>query len=1209
MPVHRHHVPSYWPRFIAITSCLALLGWLGNYTSLPLLFGIDFIFGSIASFVALALLGPRSAIIVALIASSYTWLLWNHPYAIAIFGAEVAFVALWHHLRPQHNLVYADVCYWLLLGIPLVLFFYQYFLNVGFEQSVFIGTKQAMNGVFNLLCANLLVLAARSVDFKGLQASRFCQLSIRNLTFNLVLGVVLLVGTTPIIIYQYQLSTLLEQDLEEEMAVTAKLLAAHAYLNESPSELQQWLAELPLDEALFIELQKNGTRIQRGAVPQINEYDATSNSKLTHLTLFVDGKQKSIIQQWNQGIYVYQQTSGDWNILLGRPANKVVQKLQARKQGAFLLLNGLVLLAILLAQVLSKIIETPLQQLRRRTHSIGAQSPDEKTADTASNIIEFRLLFEAFRDMAERLDNSLSELKNTNDTLEQRVENRTKDIQRLSLVASTTTNGVVILNNKHEIVWTNQAFHKMLAKNNNRVWSKPFIPFLRMRDNAQKTAFEQAIVNEDRFSMQLDILNDEHNKLWVDLEWINTTQEKHGHEGVIVILSDITAEKRINDELTHYAARLESINIAQEKAKQLAEGAALAKSQFMASMSHEIRTPLNGVVGMLGLLTRSEQSEQQNHYTQLALHSAESLLNIINEILDFSKIEAGQLHIERLDFDIIKLISDFAATAAVRAQEKGIELYLDATALEHTKINSDSSRILQILNNLMGNAIKFTEQGHVQLDVHISEDNQGQHQLECTVSDTGIGIEAHVLPHLFEAFTQADASTTRKYGGTGLGLAITKQLCEILEGQLEVDSVPGQGSRFSFRIPIDIASDDQPASRLWPDLANQNILVVDDLEHRRALTLRYLSHTGAHIIGCASLDANTDVDVQWLLAGPESINAIEALRASGKLSQCHILLLCSHSKREELVAIGRWVNFHHLPIPLTPLAMEHLLPNATPRIETTNKQPRTRCIGKLLLVEDNHVNQELARSLLEDMGYHVRMAANGAEAMDHLIDTPRQDAFDLVLMDCQMPEMDGYTATRHIRNGKAGHFNKDIPIIAMTANAMHGDRERCMEAGMSDYLTKPLDFDLVEKVLGNWLANESPKPIATEVATPDSQPTSAPTEELVWDKADALKRVRQREDRLRSLIELFLRDMPARCEKIEQSVQDNNLEDIQRVAHEIKGVAGNISAKCLYKTARELELACKEKRATQPLFERLKQEMQRTTQAFNNYLEQPAQQV
>ncbi|UTA46957.1 ATP-binding protein [Simiduia sp. 21SJ11W-1] len=1242
MPVQRSTATTAWPNYLGLTAALSLLGWLGNYTSLPLLFGIDFIFGSIASVLALALLGPAAAIAVAAIASSYTWLLWSHPYAIIIFTAEIAFLSLCYRYRPKMNLVFADVAYWFVIGIPLVLLFYQYFLKLGFDQSLFIGTKQAMNGIFNLLCANLLILFARSRGLALLENSNFCPITIRNLTFNLVLGIVLLVGALPVVINQHQTGKLLEREIGDELAIVGNLIAGDAQHAPTGEDIQARLANLPITGALFVEAMREDQYFSRGDVPPLAHFEAVALKHKQQLTLYKDTRQKSAIQRWNKGVYVYQTQAGGWKINVGKSASTLVTKLQSAKQDAFVLLNVLLALAILLSQILGRIVEAPLLQLRQLTHRIGAEDATLEAESTPSQIKEFKLLFEAFSDMASRLDQSVRKLQEANDTLELRVERRTRDIQRLSMVASTTTNGVTILDNQHNIVWSNRAFHKILLEDNQTVEGADFASLLRIRNTEAEAEFLQNVQHKRRFTQALEVLNAQHEKVWLAVEWITTNQQEHGHDGYIALITDITTERQAADELARYAARLEDINQEQDKARQSAENAARVKSEFLASMSHEIRTPLNGVVGMLGLLQRGEQSEQQAHYTQLALRSAESLLGIINEILDFSKIESGQLALEHLDFDLVKLLAEFAASSSLRAQEKGIAFYLDATALEYTLINSDPSRILQILNNLIGNAIKFTEQGHVQLDVRLVSNGTGKYQLECAVTDTGIGIEQSVLPNLFNAFTQADASTTRKYGGTGLGLAITKQLCELLGGSLTVTSKPGQGSCFTACIPIEMPDNNQRAADAWPELEGQRLVIVDSNAHQRALTERYLQHTGATIAAAEEFPESFSPEPQWLILCPESITALEAQHADGKLRQCRALVLCSHATRADLVSLGHWQNVLHLSTPLTGLSGKELTPeNVSAHDKTDNLDKPYQYVGRLLLVEDNHVNQELARTLLEDMGYHVSMAGNGAEALDHLMETPRQDAFDLVLMDCQMPEMDGYTATRLIRNGKAGSLNADIPIIAMTANAMKGDREQCIAAGMNDYISKPLDFDVVEQVLSTWMANSQrykrrmpelvkgneiaqgeanlatgtqPLNDAAEnrpVEKPDASSAKEDTVQgaPVWDKAEALKRVRQREDRLVSLVELFVRDMPARYEKMEAQMQDNNLESIQHLAHEIKGVAGNISTKSLYNTARNLETACKEQRDVKAHVDLLKTEMAAAQSTLETYLAEQRQQA
>ena len=387
------------------------------------------------------------------------------------------------------------------------------------------------------------------------------------------------------------------------------------------------------------------------------------------------------------------------------------------------------------------------------------------------------------------------------------------------------------------------------------------------------------------------------------------------------------------------------------KAKEAAEAAAKSKSEFLANMSHEIRTPMNGVLGMLHTLQRGALTKDQARQVNIAHRSAESLLGLINDILDFSKVDAGKLELELIDFDLAELFDSYIESVMPQIDEKQLQFCSSIENLKRTWVKGDPGRIRQILSNLVGNAVKFTERGSVTLNSRIQTLDDAI-ELECDVVDTGIGISEENLAGLFDVFTQADTSTTRKYGGTGLGLAIVRQLCELMNGELKVTSEKDKGSTFTFRV-----------------------LMKPTLEH------------------------NIELDQE--------------------------------GRRSEL------------------------------RVFNSN--------SKLLLVEDNLINQEVAKDLLQDLGLVVDVAENGREALE-CIQSVEDGPYDLILMDCQMPQMDGYEATHHIRAGQAGEAHRKTPIVALTANAMKGDKEKCLAAGMDDYLSKPIDVHHLSDVLSQYLS-------------------------------------------------------------------------------------------------------------------------------------------
>jgi len=523
------------------------------------------------------------------------------------------------------------------------------------------------------------------------------------------------------------------------------------------------------------------------------------------------------------------------------------------------------------------------------------------------------------------------------------------------------------------------------------------------------------------------------------------------------------------------------------EAKARAEESADLKSSFLASMSHEIRTPMNGVLGMLHLLESSPLNSEQTHYASLAKSSADHLLNLIDDILDFSKIEAGKLDMEYIDFDLPELFGDLLESISQRAAERGNTLELDMSQALFRHVKSDPGRLRQVASNLIGNAIKFTENGLISVVVSIKENNHQAASLCCEITDSGIGIEQENLEGVFETFRQADNSTTRKYGGTGLGLSICRQLCELMGGRIWATSEPGQGSRFCFEVALEPSQAMLTRIQL-PDLSGYRVLVIDNHQGNATSLINTLNTFGA------ACETRTPSELSSGVKGPTIIMvdtehlADEALATLSSLknsidSNVHLVAMTSISEQydsEQQATFGLTYTF---PKPATLddlLSMadrclhpqqDHVLENGNDpaAITKTGGEPFSRHI---LLVEDNKVNQLLAKTMLEHLGVEVSIAHHGIDALEQL-EASQGKLFDAVFMDCQMPKMDGYEATQLIRAGEAGDALKDISIIAMTANAIKGDREKCIEAGMDDYMSKPIKVDELTRQVDRWLKGDS----------------------------------------------------------------------------------------------------------------------------------------
>ena len=701
---------------------------------------------------------------------------------------------------------------------------------------------------------------------------------------------------------------------------------------------------------------------------------------------------------------------------------------------------------------------------------------------------------------------------------------------------------------------------------------------------------------------------------------------KHQPTGALFLYTDpdpIVDDQRIGllleiGELFANSIMRQKVIKSYQQATHEAETASIAKSEFLANMSHEIRTPMNGVLGMLNLLQNSDLSDKQFHQAKLARTSAEALLSLINDILDFSKIEAEKLDLEHIDFDLRQMLGDLSESMALQAQEKGLEIILDVTDIPYSHVKGDPGRLRQLLVNIVGNAIKFTAEGEITIRIGIQDADENGMLVYGSVSDTGIGIPRKKLATLFDAFSQVDASTTRHYGGTGLGLSICKRLSELMGGGLTVGSVLGEGSRFEFTVTMEAS---ELAVEVKPeiDITGLSLLVVDDNSTNRSVLERQLSLWGADVHTAKDAAEALALMEQFLehpfaaalidmqmpdIAGPA---LGQAIRAEKLFDETPLIMMTPMGELGDAQFFDSLGFKSHFPKPTTTADLSKSLftvLSSQQDIQTlaSNDEASTQSENsdfRILLVDDNEINQQVASGVLEILGHEADLADHGLHAIELLKAAPEDTPYSIILMDCQMPEMDGYTATGEIRGGTAGDRYKGIYIVAMTANAMLGDREKCLDAGMDDYLSKPIDPNKLEDVLNHYQhgtgtrkasvdrgaakhaygatqGEAKPKPKAAKPAA--VQPTNAldESEDLpVWDIDEALQRVRGKEKFLVSLVELFMKDMPDRIVELEQAVGKQDIDEAQAIAHAIKGVAANLSAIALSRLAAQLEQAAK----------------------------------
>lgn len=742
-------------------------------------------------------------------------------------------------------------------------------------------------------------------------------------------------------------------------------------------------------------------------------------------------------------------------------------------------------------------------------------------------------------------------------------------------------------------------------------------------------AITEAIKDGIPFSEEIKIRTASGRETWIHI----TGQAEFHHNSCKRIygsVQDIDIRKKVRDELV--------------EAKENAEAAVHAKSEFLAVMSHEIRTPMNGVLGMLNLLENSPLNTDQERKVNIAKTSAQSLLTLINDILDFSKVDAGKLELENITFNIRKLFDDIAASQALHANEKGLELIVDQSAIEQSWVSGDPARLRQIVTNLLANAIKFTAKGNVILRAALRSRN-GKLMLSCAITDTGIGIPNSEMKRLFSPFSQVDASTTRKFGGSGLGLSICKNLCELMEGSISVASKYREGSTFTFSVCLQSSSGREHGDQALINARNRQVFIVDDNSEFKTSIAKQLRQWGAHVNPVANATAllrTSDIPsphngANLVIIGAHSESLNEAMVLCTQLRQHAIF------EKSAIVIVGNFeitdvekitsagANAYYLkPISYADLVSilniqphERRFPTISANIGQGFPPPSsgnhaspadTQCNSlkheelsqhKVLLVEDNPINQEVGRCTLDEIGLSTDIAENGKLALE-MLKTAAPDYYSLILLDCQMPEMDGYQVCKLIRSGGAGDSYRAIPVVALTANAMSGDKEKCMSAGMNDYLPKPFTPEALIEKLQHWLpiVSASLSSITSPSAASSQSASDSDDEFPIWICEKALDSAMGKPALLNKLLHLFCEQIDVYISDLDRAYAASNFDDVASIAHAVKGSAGQLHGTQLYQCAAKLERAGKnnEQETITQLYDEFKLHSQDLKLCFENHL-------
>lgn len=788
-------------------------------------------------------------------------------------------------------------------------------------------------------------------------------------------------------------------------------------------------------------------------------------------------------------------------------------------------------------------------------------------------------------------------------TERKKIEN---DLKRLALVAQKTQNAVHITDHEDKFVWVNEGFTKMFGYTLDEAIGKKPEELLRGPLSSTKTGEEITNSCNQRLHSSFEIFNyaKDGRGFWINLSVTPLVREDNSLEGFVGIISDLTERKQIEVELA--------------QARDAALESAKLKSQFLANMSHEIRTPMNGIIGMTELLLETELDEEQRDCADIVRISADTLLKLLNDILDFSKIEAGKLDIEKVDINLQEVIDEVVRIFSEKARQRGIAL---ASIIEQDVpwyLKGDRHRLKQVLTNLISNSLKFTDKGYILLRVKTEKNQQDKIRLRFSITDTGIGISDEVKARIFQPFTQADGSMTRKYGGTGLGLSICTQLIELMGGEIGVESQLGTGSTFWFTIDFENRDSDSPKEDLpLKQLKGKKVLILGDRDNHQYLLTQQLEASG--ILCCVAENetdatdnaANEHFDYDLLICtSPKSADGfrkfLSETRSNNKLQNLPVLLCASTEEIKQLENSAVSNNCRILSLPIRQSELLASLAEADTDCENIKTSSERDSIPeiktklekkmKVLIVEDAPTNQQVAGLMLKRLGCDVDISDNGHTALSAI----ENNNYDIVFMDCQMPVMDGYEATKELRNREG--MQRRSTVIAMTAHAMMGDKEKCLEAGMDDYISKPIKQQDLMDVIEKWgkKNNLHQEVSVTSIQLTEDISTAQRTVDLsssfameIFERLDDLSFALDPEDII-EIIDQLIEVAPVQLEGLMGAISSKDSQQIRGIAHSLKGSISNMGSNHLANYLADIEHKGRDNNlyGLEEIFSHLKEEWQ-----------------